>query len=164
MYRIPCSRASKYARTSSVSFVITSISLVPRHFPAHGFHERLHVLRPVVNLVVNLAVRQQPPVTVGLQRPLADAQLLAHVRTVHPVHLFGRAVTGAKLPHVLREAAEPLFHLLEGLFLDTYYFHCVDTFFVIHRQIYRSLHAYVPKPYRLSSFCSTFVALSRSGR
>ena len=125
---MPSSNASKYARTSSVSLVITSISLVLRHFPAHGFHERLHVLRPVVNLVVDLAVRQQPPVTVGLQCPLADAQFLAHVRPVHPVHLFGRAVAGAKLPHVLREAAEPFLHLLEGLSLDAYYFHCPDTF------------------------------------
>lgn len=129
---MPSSNASKYARTSSVSLVITSISLVLRHFPAHGFHERLHVLRPVVNLVVDLAVRQQPPVTVGLQCPLTDAQFLAHVRPVHPVHLFGRAVAGAKLPHVLREAAEPFLHLLEGLFLDAYYFHCPDTFLLLY--------------------------------
>lgn len=162
---MPSSSASKYARTSSVSLVITSISLVLRHFPAHGFHERLHVLRPVVNLVVDLAVRQQPPVTVGLQCPLADAQFLTHVRPVHPVHLFGRAVAGAKLPHVLREAAEPFLHLLEGLSLDAYYFHCPNTFYCYTSlQIYRSVYVRVSKPYRLSSFCFTFVALSRSGR
>lgn len=31
-------------------------------------------------------------------------------------------------------------------------------------QIYRSVYVRVSKPYRLSSFCFTFVALSRSGR
>ena len=57
-------------------------------------------VKKVVNLMVDLAVRQQSPVTVGLQRPFTDPQFLAHVRPVHPVHLPGRAVTGAKFLHV----------------------------------------------------------------
>ena len=122
------------------------MSLVLHYFPAHGFHEYLHVLRPVVNLMVDLAVRQQSPVTVGLQRPFTDPQFLAHVRPVHPVHLFGRAVAGAKLPHVLRKAVEPFLHLLEGLFsmltisIVPIRFYCYTSL-----QIYRSVYVRVSK-------------------
>lgn len=86
-YFILRSRASKYACTSSMSFVITSILFFLYQFLAHCRYKRFHIFQPVIYLVVDLAVCQQSAVTVRLQRPFAHVQLFAHVRIIQPIHL-----------------------------------------------------------------------------